>query len=240
MKKILFQVCFAVAAMCAAFTVSAALVYGNPALGTYYGSGNPAGEWWVDTTGGVELALRAKDRASGGLFGNGADGIYNVPAGTCTGGLCGSSTNKAWWNYDFSVDPGTFQGLMFRLGVDHDPSLGVNYSYVDPAAHWADETYMGAAFQNSQNVKFGSTPGGPFDVSQQGLYNFTLEAWLGNRLFSSVTTQVQVGEIIPESRVSEPTSVALFGLGLAGMIIAFRRQKEPKQTGNQFNALSPV
>ena len=214
----------------------AALTFGNPTLGTYYGSGNPPGEWWIDKTGNVELALRAKNRATGGLLGNGADGIYNVMAGTCTGGLCGSSINKAFWNYDFSADPGNNRNVTFRLGVDHDPSIGVNYSYVDPAAHWADETYSGLAFQNSQNVKFASTPGGPFDVNQQGLYNFRLEALLGGQVFSSVTMQVQVGELIPGNLVPEPASFALLLVGLMGIAATSRRRKEPAHD-HQFGAL---
>lgn len=208
-------------------SVQAALTFGNPTLGTYYGIGNPPGAWLINKSGNVELALRAKDRATGGILINGADGIYNVMAGTCTGGLCGATTNKAFWNYDFSADPGNNKNVTFRLGVDHDPSVGVNYSYVDPAAHWPDETYSGLAFQNSQNVKFGSTPGGPFDVNQEGLYNFTLEALLGQQVFSSVTMQVQVGELIPGNLVPEPASFALLLVGLMGIATMSRRRNKP-------------
>lgn len=229
MKKtlsLILSACFAIIALFATSSATAVPVYGNPALGTFYGAGNPQGEWWVSTVGRVELGLRAKDRQTGGLLGNGADGIYNVTPGTCTGGLCGTSTDKATWNYDFSIsyDPAFFFGLTFRLGVDHDPSAGVNYSYVDPAAYWSDETYFHSAFQNSQNVKFGDTPGGAFDVNQQGLYSFVLEAWQGQTLYNSVMMRVQVGEIVPGNTVPEPGSLALV-VGALGVLPLTRRQK---------------
>jgi hypothetical protein len=232
MKKSILGLCVASLAALTSGFASAAYVYGNPTLGTFYGSGNPQGEWWISSVGGVELGLRAKNRQTGGLLGNGADGIYNVDPGTCTGGLCGTSTNKATWNYDFSVDPGAnpflLTGLTYRLGVDHDPSAGTSYSYVNPATYWTDNTVVNSAFQNSENVKFGDTPGGAFDVNQQGLYSFILEAWQGETLLNSVSMQVQVGDTVPGGTVSEPGSLALMFTGLTALPFIRRKQLPAK------------
>ncbi len=194
----------------------ATTVYGNLAPpGVYFGSGNVNGNWWVDTTGNVELGLRAKNRATGAVL-DGADGSYNASTGLFGG-------NKAMWNYEFSVNPADVAGLTYRLGVDHDPSVGMNYSYVT-LPYWVDNATNGTAFQNSQNVKFGDTPGGAFDVTVEGLYGFTLQAWRGNALFSEVSMQVQVGDAIPVGVLPEPGSLALLLPGIAGVMWVRRRK----------------
>lgn len=60
---------------------------------------------------------------------DGSTGTCFANADTSVGGGV-----KAQWNCELSVNIGTqaYAGLTFRLGVDHDPSAGKNYSSVHP------------------------------------------------------------------------------------------------------------
>ena len=148
---------------------------------------------------------------------DGSSGTYFADPGTYPGGGV-----KAQWNYEFSVNIGTHsftEGLTFRLGVDHDPSAGVNYTWVEPQTHWADNATVANGFQNSQNVGFAGTPGSAFDVNQNGLYSFVLEVRDTNeRLLDSTAMNVQVGA------VPEPETYALLLAGLGGIGLVARRR----------------
>lgn len=103
--------------------------YGNlSAPGVYSAAGNINGHWNIGTSSGIELGLRVKERPNGDRL-DGSTGTCFVNADTSAGGGV-----KAQWNCELSVSIGTqaYAGLTFRLGVDHDPSAGKNYSSVHP------------------------------------------------------------------------------------------------------------
>ena len=126
----------------------------------YFGAGNINGNWNIGSAGGIELGLRVKERPSGNLL-DGSTGTYFAAAGTYAGGGV-----KAKWNCEFSVNIGTlaYDGLTFKLGVDHDPSAGTNYAYVNPQTYWFDNATvtLGAngsnGFQNLQTSASAARP----------------------------------------------------------------------------------
>lgn len=208
----------------AAIVVSSAAIsaetYGsiNVPPGVYFGAGNPNGNFNISTGNNLELALRAKNRTPvGPVLIDGSTGVYSVPAGFCNVG-CG--TPKAKWNYEFSIhtlDGSALTGYSFLLGVDHDATAGTNFYYVDPLSYWPDNATDGlAGVQNSENFTFGNTPGGAINANATGLYDFILLA------FNS--RQELIGQVDMTVQVPEPGSLALLGLGLAGLAAVGRRK----------------
>jgi hypothetical protein len=229
-----FRTLLAAAAIVASSSGVCAEVYGslNTPPGVYFGSGNPNGNFNITRDGGLELGLRAKNRSTiGPVLIDGSSGVYSVPGGPC-GPTCGGAGQRAKWNYEFSmhtVGGAQLSDYTFVLGIDHDPSAGTNFTFVDPLAKWADEKYDGpfgvqtssvGAFgaQNSQNVSFADTPGGAFNVSAPGLYDFVLFAYRTNDLDKIVLASVDITVQVPE-----PASLALFGLGLLSLAGLRRR-----------------
>ncbi len=190
--------------------------YGDIAApGVYFGTNNSNGNWTISTDSGVELALRGKNRETLATI-DGSSGTYLAETGLCV--TC-SGVPKVMWSYEFSVNSGSVTGLSYRLGIDHDPSAATNYAFVNPETYWADNAIAPGAFigfQNSENVRFGDTPGGIFNVDTPGLYSFTLEAWNGATLVNSTTMSVQV--------VPEPETYALMFAGLGALGLVLRRR----------------
>src|SRR5262249_5551114 len=105
MKKTKVAVGLAMAGLIGAGVGSAHAVpsYGNivDPPGVYIGTGVPNGNWTIETTGNIELALRAKDRGTT-LNIDGPNGVYHASPGLCSPPCSGAP--KADWNYEFSVN----------------------------------------------------------------------------------------------------------------------------------------
>lgn len=197
--------------------------YGNLAApGVYFGSGNPNGEWNINTGNGGELGLRAKIRF-GSLL-DGSTGTYFAD----TGNDPSTSSYRAKWNFEYSVNSTSKPGFTYFLGIDNDPTAGVNLTFVNlsaVSAFLAQPPAGFTGFQDSSNIGFGSTPGGPYNINASGLYTFVLESrndagMLGN----SVSMNVQVGAI------PEPETYALMAAGLGLMALVARRRGKRKAT----------
>ena len=138
--------------------------YGNLAApGVYFGAGRANGDRNIGSAAGIELGLRVEDATElpPARRLDGSTGTYFADPGTHAGGGV-----KTQWNHEFPVNIGnlSYQGLTFKLGVDHDPSAGTNYSYVNPQTYWFDNATvtLGAngsnGFQNSQTSASAARP----------------------------------------------------------------------------------
>lgn len=218
-----FQVTATFAALALASMASHAIggtnSYGNLAApGVYYGSSNPNGEWTINTGNAGELGLRAKVRF-GSLL-DGSSGTYFAAAGNDPT----TASYRATWNFDYSVNSTDKPGFTYFLGIDNDPTAGMNLTFVNLSSISAllakpPEGFSG--FQESSNIGFGNTPGGPYNINLPGLYTFVLEARGDGVIGSSVSMNVQVGA------VPEPETYALMaaGLGLMGFVARRRNRR---------------
>ena len=100
-----------------------------------FGSGNANGAFTVATGSDVELGLRAKVRypSPANTFNSNGDGSYNHAAGSF-----GSGGIQSGWNFEWSINSnvsGSGQNLdqlTYELGLDFDPSDGVDFQVFDP------------------------------------------------------------------------------------------------------------
>jgi len=140
------------------------------------------GNWTIDTTGGFEVALRAKNRSDFSLF-DGPTGTYKVPAGICGvapyAAACGSGI-RAGWNYEFSVNTraGANNGnnpdltqIGARIRVDTDPTAGQVWSlWIDVTSNWGDNAYWDGVDEagptDERRVAAGPALVGEFGVQQ--------------------------------------------------------------------------
>ena len=103
MHQAIFQLraCALAAVLASACVAShAGVIYGDVAPpGVYYGSGNPQGNFQINRdVGGLELAIRAKNRVGPTILIDGSSGVYYAEPGTIAPGNV-----RATWNYDISI-----------------------------------------------------------------------------------------------------------------------------------------
>ena len=138
-----FGTAVAVAALAMTFgtTANAATSYGDIAtpFGVYFGSGNVNGNFTIGNSNGIELALRAK--TFGGATIDGSSGVYQANTGFSPN-RTPTQTPRLDWNYEFSINTigsqSALSNFVFRLGVDNDPTAGVNFTFVNPVTYFGD------------------------------------------------------------------------------------------------------
>ena len=207
---------------------------------TFGGSGiptDPAAQSFFGD-GGI-IGLSATQRFFNPPLGNDGAGTYSAGTGSNFGGPGDpSGTEGSLWNFNFfarASDGQEFSDFVFTLLYDLDPGadtpeneLGVINlnSALTPAIALVDDTSV----QGSQNAFFGFL-GGPavpdlltppafttFDPNAVGEYSFILTA-------SSLNGEELARVAIDVNVLPEPATLALFGLGLAGLAVAQRRRR---------------
>jgi hypothetical protein len=207
--------------------------------GVYFGTGN-SGEnfgWTVNTVNGVELGLTTIHSFVGGLDPTTAN-IYNVP----TGNAGAPHTNRAYWNFDFSVN---LQGAGLTIG---DVSTALSVKNLgnglsisgNPLVAFPDTQSYGAggaspintnngfhttdyAFQNSENPVFGQFASLLFNENANDTYLITLSLSGPNGFIGSVDEFVVAGT----GATPLPAALPLFagGLGVIGFLARRRKSK---------------
>jgi hypothetical protein len=200
--------------------------------GVYFGSGNSGQNfgWTVNTVDGVELGLTTIHDYVGGLHPTSTN-VYNVP----TGDAGPSHTNRAYWNFDFSVN---LQGAGLTIGdvtsnltvknlgngtqVSGNPLLGFSDTQ-GYGSSGIDSPYTSSdyAFQNSENLVFGPFAPLLFDENADDTYLITLALSGRNGFIGSVSETVVAGA----GATPLPASLPLFATGVAALGFLRRRRK---------------
>ncbi len=221
----------------APLSVSAAISYdqnvnvGGPASingndpGVYYGSGNHNGGFTVDREGQLELGLRAHTR-----YPSPDDVGITAPTGVyafndSTPGI--SPSDRASWNYDFSINTGTagLANYSFLISLDKDPSAGQDFYTFPPLLIPDNGPALSTTIaMNSENYGFLFVGPGipPYNQNIPGSYDIKLSAYdLQGQLVGETAIRVDVngGTAAPDAG----STSALLGTALAGLALVRRK-----------------
>ncbi len=215
--------------------------------GVYYGSGNTGNNvgWTVHTDGNVELGLTTIHRQVGPVLPT-TGNTYNVPTGADTP----FASNRAYWNFDFSVNLRAGGGGTLSLG-DVTPTLTIQdflhgtsvtlNPFTDLASNSAYDgtntrngniagqqaTTADVGFQNSENLVF--FPGLGFNMNLDDTFLITLSLLgPGNDDLGTVNEFVVVGDGAPTPL---PAALPLFASGLGALGLLARRRKRKAAAG---------
>ena len=169
----------------------------------------------------VTLGLEANPRLTPGTLANDGVSTYYANPGSSAGHptwanwnmgfYLGSSPNNTLSQYAFTLTYGMEGGASFTF----DPMLIL------------DNTGAPNSAQNSENLGFSflSVPIGGFDPNASGVYDFTLNAYLGGTLLGSDSAKVVVGRSVPDGG----NTMALLGFAACGLLV-FKRASNRHQS----------
>ncbi len=167
----------------------------------------------VQQAGGVTVAMGAHAFKNGVSLPNDGISTFYAKSGTYAGPP--AEANRANWSFDFAWDLGSnCSGCTVWLGIDNDPTAGVDLQF----GSLSMLGYPGAYAGESWNLEMGFlTALYDFDPFSPSSTAFRIEV-------RDSSGQDVVGSDITVN-VPEPGSLALVGLGLAGLAFLRRRTK---------------